>query len=78
MRKALVDGIVKAYVLHRVLYPQVHGNGFKIKIKKMRVRVLSDMLSPGHSRARRRAMRQFLHILRMEPGWKAIPRPREI
>ena len=30
-RAAVVDGIMYAYVLHRVLYPQVHENGVKIK-----------------------------------------------
>ena len=35
---AVVDGIVQADVLHRVLYPQVHVNGFKKKKKKTRFR----------------------------------------
>jgi hypothetical protein len=33
-RKAVVDGIVNVYMLHRVLYPQVHDNGIKKKKKK--------------------------------------------
>jgi hypothetical protein len=34
-RKAVVDGIVNVYMLHRVLYPQVHDNGIKKKKKKI-------------------------------------------
>jgi hypothetical protein len=31
IRQEVVEGIVEAYMLHRVLYPQVHKNGFKKK-----------------------------------------------
>jgi hypothetical protein len=31
IRQEVVEGVVEAYVLHRVLYPQVHENGFKKK-----------------------------------------------
>jgi hypothetical protein len=34
MRKAVADRLVSVYVLHRVLYPQVHVNGAKKKKKK--------------------------------------------
>jgi hypothetical protein len=34
LRQEVVEGVVEAYVLHRVLYPQVHENGFKKKKKK--------------------------------------------
>jgi hypothetical protein len=34
IRQEVVEGVVEAYVLHRVLYPQVHENGFKKKKKK--------------------------------------------
>jgi hypothetical protein len=30
-RKSVVDGFVKVYVLHGVLYPQAHDNGIKNK-----------------------------------------------
>jgi hypothetical protein len=30
-REEVVEGFVKVFVLHRVLYPQVHANGFKKK-----------------------------------------------
>jgi hypothetical protein len=33
-REAVVEGLAKANMLHRVLYPQVHENGVKKKKKK--------------------------------------------
>ena len=38
--RAVVDEDVQVYVLHRVPYPQVHVNGFKIKIKMMTFNLL--------------------------------------
>ena len=40
-REAVVDGATNVYVLHRVLYPQVHVNGIKKK------RELRAMLERG-------------------------------
>ena len=49
--KAVVEGSMKVYMLHRVLYPQVHTNGFFLKKKRKTMEggmVISDC--PSQSR----------------------------
>jgi hypothetical protein len=45
-REAVVEGYLLVYVLHRVLYPQVHVNGVKKKKKVLCTHSTSSILLP--------------------------------